>query len=283
VLNGDAGSRPGMVAAFFGRVARHFANEVAVVTPNGQLLSHDPDEGLKKWRQLPAAERRRLDDLGHYADRLDPTPPEGGLALLVYARALKRDRTGHLAVYKTEVARSLEAGRDRLWLTRAECKALVPAEPRAGQRVPVPVSIADRLCRRALIDLVRVGGNGGPRAPEDVLARHLRVTVEGVSDRRIRLRLDGTARLATHDQGSGAHGREPKVDRFRFLGFLTFDRRTRTFGRFDLVAYSETGHFDEIHNRVLTLGVAFELAAGKTPTDRLVPSSFGKDYFGGDK
>jgi hypothetical protein len=268
-----------MVATFFGRVARHFANEVAVVTPNGRLLSHDPDEGLKKWRALSAAARHRLDDLGRYDDRLDPAPPDGGLVLVVYARALKRDPAGHLAIYKTDVTRSLEAGRDRLWLTRAECEALVPAQPRVGQRSPVPASVADRICRRALIDLVRVGGNGGPRAPEDVLARDLRLTAAGVADRVIRLRLDGMARLATHDQGSGAHGREPKVDRFRFLGFLTYDKRAGAFRRCDVVAFSETGHFDEVHNRVLPLGVAFELAAGKTPAERLPPSSFTKDYF----
>jgi hypothetical protein len=134
-----------------------------------------------------------------------------------------------------------------------------------------------------VIDLVRVGGNGGPRRPEEVLARDLRLTVESVSAGVMRLRLDGSARLATHDHGSGARGRERKVDRFQFLGFLTFDRKAEAFRRFDLVAFSETGHFDEIHNRVLPLGVAFELAAGKTPAERLPPSAFGKDYFGGDK
>ena len=170
VLNGDAGSRPGLVSTFFRRVAKHFANECAVVTPNGRLLSHSPAEGLAKWRQLPAAERKRLDDLGKYDTAHDPAPPPGGVILRVFARGLVRDPQGKLQIYKTKVARSLEAGRDHLWLTEAEWRSLVPSGAKAGETLPVPQPLTDRICRRYLIDLVRVGGNGGPRRPEQVLA-----------------------------------------------------------------------------------------------------------------
>jgi hypothetical protein len=280
VLNGDAGSRPGLVANFFKRVAKHFANEVAVVTPNGRLLAHSPDEGLRKWKTLPADERRRLDNLGEYNASLDPEPPPGGIILNVFARGLVRDAGGRLQIYKTEVARSLEAGRDHLWLTESEWKSLIPAAARRGDTLTVPQPITDRMCRRYLIDLVRVGGNGGPRRPEHVLAERLRLTVEEATPERVRLRLDGTARLATHDPNGGARGKEPKVDAFRVQGFLTYNVKARKLTRFNAVAFSETGHYDEIHRRVLPLGVAFELARGDTPAERVPPSSFGKDYFG---
>jgi hypothetical protein len=91
VLNGDAGNQPGMVSTFFRRVAKHFANEMAVVTPNGQLLSHDLDEGLMKWRALPVEQRRRLDDLGSFETSFLPSPPRRGLVLQVYSRGLMRD------------------------------------------------------------------------------------------------------------------------------------------------------------------------------------------------
>ena len=94
VLNGDAGSRPGMVGTFFKRVAKHFANEVAVVTPNGRLLSHSPAEGLATWQKIPKAERTTLEDLGKYDATLDRVPPTGGLVLKVYARGLMRDPAG---------------------------------------------------------------------------------------------------------------------------------------------------------------------------------------------
>jgi hypothetical protein len=268
-----------MVATFFQRVARHFANEVAVVTPNGQLLSHSLEDGLKKWRQMSPAERKHLDDLGKYDDRLDPASASGGLIFKVYARGLVRDAAGRLQIYKTDVARSWEPGRDHLWLTAAEARALVPVRPRKGDHMTVPQPVVDRFCRYCLIDLVRVGGNGGPRRPDEVLAKEMILTVEEVADGVIRLRLDGSARLATHDVGSGARGKEPKVDRFRLAGRASYDGRKKAFTRFDIVAFSETGHFDEIHRKVLPLGVAFELTRGKTPADRLPPASFGKEYF----
>jgi hypothetical protein len=269
-----------MVARFFKQVARHFANEVAVVTPNARLLAHSPDAGLKKWQQLPASERKRLDDFGPYDAKLDPQPPAGGLILKVYARGLVPNAEGRLQVYRTKVARSLEPGRDSLWLTAAEAKALVPARPRQGQQHGVPEPIVDRICRRYLIDLVRVGGNGGPRRPEDVLGKDMHLTVEKVTPDLLNLRLDGSARLTTRDAGSGARGKEGKVDTFQILGFLAYDRQGQVFKRFDMVALSETGHYDEINVKTLPLGVAFELTGDKTPTERFRPSSFGKDYFG---
>jgi hypothetical protein len=269
-----------MVANFFRRVARHFANEAAVVTPNGRLLAHSPADGLAKWRKLPEAERTRLEDLGPSDPRLTPTPPPGGLVVKVYARGLVRDAGGRLAIYRTEVARSREAGRDHLWLTAAEAKSLLPADGREGNRHALPAALADRLCRRYLIDLVRVGGNGGPRRADEVLARGLTLTVLEHTPAKVRLRLGGSARLATHDAGSGARGKKAKADDYQFLGFLDFDARKKAWTRFDVVAFSETGHFDEIHNKVLPFGVALELARGDAPADRVPPSSYSADYFG---
>jgi hypothetical protein len=269
-----------MVAKFFKQVARHFANEVGVVTPNAKLLSGWPDAGLEKWKKLPASERKRLDDFGPYDSKLDPQPPAGGLIFKVYARGLVRDAEGRLQIYRTKVARSLEAGREYLWLTEAEAKALVPAQPRKGQQLRVPEPIVDRICRRYLIDLVRVGGNGGPRRPEDVLGEAMHLTVEEVTPQKLHVRLDGSARLATQDVGSGACGKEGKVDIYQILGFLTYDRQAQVFKRFDMVALSETGHYDEINVKTLPLGVAFELTSGETPMERFRPSSFGRDYFG---
>jgi hypothetical protein len=272
-----------MVARFFKQVARHFANEVAVITPNARVLSHDPAEGLKKWQALPKAERKRLDDFGKYDTRLDPAPPLKGLILKVFARALNRDAAGRLQIYRTKVARSFEPGRDHLWLTEAEARSLLPARAKKGAQVSVAKPLVDRICRRYLIDLVRVGGNGGPRRPEEVLAEVMRITVEESSARTLRLRLDGSARLSTHDVGSGARGKQGKVDTFQLLGFLTYDVPKQTFTRFDVVAFSETGHFDEINKKTLPFGVAFELSRGASPAERVPPSSFAKEYFGKGK
>ncbi len=272
-----------MVSTFFKRVARHFANDVAVVTPNGKLLSRSLDEGLLKWKQLPRIERETLEDLGKYDKSLDPAPPAGGLILKIYARGLVRDAGGRLQIYRTEVLRSREAGRDHLWLTQAEWRALLPTRCEQGEQATVPGAVVDRICRYCLIDLVRVGGNGGPRRPEAVLARDLRVTIEQVAPGSLRLRLDGSARLATYDAVGDGTAKQAKVDTYQFLGFATYDRDKKVLTRFDLAAISQTGHFDEIQRKVVPLGVAFELTRGTAPADRLPPSSLSKNYFGETK
>lgn len=279
MLNGDAGNQPGMVSTFFGRVAKHFANETAVVTPNGRLLSAHLDKGLAKWRQLPVGERRKLDALGEFDKSFLPPPPRGGLIAKVYSRGLERDEKGALQIYKTVVARSQEAGRDHLWLTASEVGDLLPGKIEVGSQKKVAPAVVDRISRRYLIDLVRVGGNGGPRRPEDLLGADLGVTIEGVSDSEIRIEISGSARLATHDVGSGATKEAPKVDEFELLGSARYDRSKKLFTSFQLIAYSETGHYDEIEKKLLPLGVAFELSSIDVPADRVPPSSYSPEYF----
>ncbi|MFT4550469.1 MAG: hypothetical protein ACI8XO_000378 [Verrucomicrobiales bacterium] len=271
-----------MVSTFFRRVAKHFANQVAVVSPNGQLLSADLDQGLEKWRQLPTETRRKLDDLGEFDSTFLPPPPKRGLIAKVYSRGLKRDDKGHLEIYKTKVTRSLEAGRDHLWLTETEGNSLLPEKLEVGAEKQVASAIVDRICRRYLIDLVRVGGNGGPRRPDEVLGAKMGVIVEEVSAAQIRIRIDGVSRLATRDVGSGANKNAAKIDDFELLGFATYDRTERQFIELDLIAFSETGHYDEIGKRVFPLGVVFDLSRGGIAADLVPPSSYSAGYFGSE-
>jgi hypothetical protein len=272
------------VGNFLKRVKGHFANETAVVTPNGKLLAGDPTAGLARWKQLPEDERKHLDDLGPYDPAAYGVPPLGGLIVRVYARPLERDEHGEPHIYRNPKAHlSREPSRDHLWLTEAEWKSLLPARGRKGERFPVPGPIADRICRHYLVDLVRVGGNGTPRRPEHVLAQEVGLTVEEASAERVRLRLDGSARFVIHGPEYGAKGKEGKVDDFQLLGFLEYDATKQVFMRFDIVARSETGHFDEAGRVIRPLGVAFELTRGAAPADRVAPSSFSKGYFGKSK
>src|SRR5262249_2494280 len=193
-LNGDC-ARQELPATFMKRIKGHFANEIAIVTPNGAMLSTSPEEALKKWQQLPRSTRRTVDALGNYEGAREPSPPAGGLILKVFARPLVRDPSGGLAIYRNPKAHlSKEPGRDHLWLTRPEWRSLLPAQAEVGERVTVPGPIADRLCRRYLIDLVRIGGEGGPRRPEDVLSRGLVLTVAEGSSGRVSLQLHGAVR-----------------------------------------------------------------------------------------
>jgi hypothetical protein len=269
-----------MVGKFLERMAGHFANETAVVTPNARILSTSLEEGLAKWKKLPQAERKTLEDFGTHDPKLDPVPPPGGLILAVFARGLARTPDGRLEIYRNPKANlSREAGRDFLWMTKTEWKSLVPAEPRVGERRAVPAPLVDRVCRRYLIDLVRIGGEGGPHSRANTLHQELTLTVESADADRVRLRLDGRAAFRTHGPEHGAPGKEGRVDAFRLLGFLDYDVGKQTFTRFDVVALSETGHFDEAARKVLPLGVAFELTRGEKPADRTRPHSLDADYF----
>src|SRR6185436_5932108 len=199
-----------MVSKFFKQVSRHFANDMAVVSPNAELLHHYPAEGLKKWKELPAEQRKLMVDFGSYDASLDPAPPAGGLRFNVFACAFTRNG-GALEIYKTKVTRSLEAGRDHLWLTAAEAASLASAK--------VPDAVLDRIVRTCLVDLVRVGGNGNARKAEEVLSREMTLTVVEPG----RMKISGTARLVTQDVGSGARPGEPKKDDYRFSGEALFD------------------------------------------------------------
>jgi hypothetical protein len=270
VLNGSVDKRGDMVSKFFKQVSRHFANDMAVVSPNAELLAHQPADGLKKWKEMTPEQRKLMVDFGEYDASLDPAPPTGGLRFNVFARAFTRDG-GTLAIYKTKVTRSLEAGRDHLWLTAAEAASLASLK--------VPETIVDRICRHALVDLVRVGGNGNPRKAEDVLSREMALTVIETKDGLQRLRISGAARLATHDVGSGARPGEPKKDDYKISGEALFDTARKAFIRLDFVAFSETGHYDEIAEKVLPFGVAIELSTGQTPSDLLPPAFYSASYF----
>ena len=266
MLNGSVDKRGDMASKFFKQVSRHFANDMAVVSPNAELLAHEPADGLRKWKEIPAEQRKLMVDFGAYDPSLDPAPPAGGTRFNVFARAFTRNG-GALEIYKTKVTRSLEAGRDHLWLNAAETASLAAAK--------VPDAVVDRIVRTCLVDLVRVGGNGNARKLEDVLSRDLRLTVVEPG----RMKVSGSARVSTRDPGSGARPGEPKVDEYRFSGEAVTDADRKVFTRFDVVAFSETGHYDEIAQKVLPFGVAFELSTGETPTDLLPPAFYSSTYF----
>src|SRR5262249_15892907 len=158
---------------------------------------------------------------------------------------------------------SKEAGRDHAWLTAGECKSLLPAKVAKGERYAVPEAITDRLCRRYLIDHVRIGGEGEPRRKENVRSQDLYLTGEDGKDDTVHLRLGGAARYLTFGPENGVTDRKGREDEFRIWGVLEYRRKTGEVRRFDVVALCETGHFDEIGKKLVPLGVAFELTAAK--------------------
>jgi hypothetical protein len=265
------------------------ADGTLLVYRNGQ----DPDvmrevfrRGLAAWRALPEARRRpgavQVAELGTVDAAFSRTPPPGGLIANVSTRILDRDKDGTFRKGNCEFTGGDKSARDHLWLTEAEVQTLVPDTLRAGASFPMPPRIAERLLRFHLLDNTR----GEPPSWDkgDIRARDLRLFVEEATAERVRLRLVGSALLATDadptkaDRGFDVH----------LLGYLGYDRRMRVMDQFRIVALGD--HWGEgpftggARPGRTPLGVALELAGRKNEAD-LIPPQMARQprtYFGLD-
>jgi hypothetical protein len=229
--------------------------------------------GLEAWKKLPDSERKpgaiRVEDI-----KLDPrftrTPPPGGLIVNTYTRALERDAKGALRPAESKVnGVNREPQRDHLWLTEAEWKALIPASPTKGETVPVPAAVERRIFQFHLVD----SKLGEPVAwtRDQIRSGRLTLTVTEVTATHIGLRLDGSALLATNADVKKA---ERGYD-VRLLGRLRYDVGKQRLDRFDIVALGDCWGKNPIYGQGrpsrAPLGVAFELARGDAPADRVPP------------
>jgi hypothetical protein len=252
------------------------------ITASGKILLDggnyhyvDVGKALEAWKQLPETERKpgaiKVEELTGEALKLRrdryPQPPPGGLIVRVYQRVTgvrEKDQTG--ARYRQDPAP------DFLWLTEADWKSLVPARLERGDQFPFPESLADFLCRGYLRDSGR-GGEGAWFAGT-LRSKELTLRVEEVSATCVRLSLRGTVLLASDQSASNDNGGYDA----RLWGFLEYDPRKKAFQRFDIVAFGEAwGHAGGacggayIFPYHVNLGVAFELAQGNSPADRVFP------------
>jgi hypothetical protein len=176
-----------------------------------------------------------------------------------------------------------EANPDFLWLTRAEWKSLLPADPKVGHKFPVSDAITRRIFIYHLDPTFALGeSNGWPRHAKDIRSGDLTATVEEATSKNIRLRLEGFALLGqpfdanlpppSTKPGKRGVGYEPAL-----LGYVDYDPAKKVITRFDLVAYGDTYGIPEGDGRYYyrpgrqPLGIAFELTKGDSPADRVVP------------
>jgi hypothetical protein len=257
---------------------------IYLLTANGRLLAYrnnrDPDvmramlqDGLRAWQKLPDDERRpgavTVAPPGKADPRYERTPPPGGLVLNVYTRILDRDAGGRFSRGTCRVQGGAEAAHDHLWLTEAEWRSLIPAAPKAGESFPVPRRLMLRILRFHLVDNTR----GEPPAWSlgQLRKAEMKLTVQETGPAGLKLRLDGSALLAT----AADPDRADRGFDVRLLGYLHYDVRRKVIDRFDVVAVGD--HWGE--SRLTRgarpgrqpLGVAFGLTGGDTPADRVPP------------
>jgi hypothetical protein len=267
---------------------------IYVATASGTLLTfknhQDPDvmravlrRALQQWKKLPAAERRpggvKVPALG----RRDPTylrePPEGGVILRVHERILDREG-GTLVPGTCAFPGGDRSARDHVWLKKEEWQSLLPADAKKGDRVPMPAKIRDRLLRFHLVDFTRGEPDRWSRA--QVRKAEMAWVVEESTPARLRMRLEGSALLATHaDPARAKRGFDVAL-----LGYLEYDRARKALTRFDLLAVGDHWGDGRYTGRSRPgrqpLGLTFDLVPGDRPGDRVPPQAARNlgEYFG---
>jgi len=244
------------------------------VTPKGESPM-TPEEKL-----LRAIFGEKASDVRDTSLRLPPGVNGTVVEVRVFNRHLGRDRDTSLRYAVAEdylkagggqAARYAEAQNDFMWVPETEWRALVPAAPRKGDKHPVPTSFALRLFRYHL-DPCRGFSESAAFTRSGADAGRLTLTVDEVDERKLRMRLEGHAKLM--DPGRD----EPSVYNPAILGWLEYDRAGKAFVRFDLVALGTASGLPRDANGVISfrkgpypLGIAFELVANPTPAEHLYP------------
>jgi hypothetical protein len=253
-------------------------------TADGQLLAYkNPSEAVYMRQELKQAlaafgrlpvDRRKpgavaIEDAGRPDARYHREPPTGTVVVNVYTRILDRDGDGFCKGICSRPGGDF-AARDHLWVLEPEVRALLPADPKKGDRVPLPPALRDRLLRFHLVDNTR--GEPPHWRADEVRSGRLTLSVEEVDDAKVRLKLTGQGLLATSaDPAKASRGFDVAL-----LGWLELDRGKKRLTRFDVTALGDhwgRGTYTGGARPGRTpLGVVFELARGEEH-DRVPPQA----------
>jgi hypothetical protein len=296
-------------------------NGFTYLTVGGKKLGGDSylganglQKALDEFQSLPEEERKpkieRPADPGSLA-AVPMVPPAGTLIANVFFTYLEKDEKGQWrrALWHVEGQPGSEpgsgAGRnqfvthvDKLWLTEAEWKSLLPADAAKGRAFPLPDSIAKRLVRFYASDLAHRSTGDKIRGSEFTL------TVEESSQDGLMLRLDGRTETGCSFEEApppGTNGEKPGLcgADYRFLGHLHYSAAKKAFDRFEIVALGEgwgggprqaatTNFYRGGEHRRWPMGLAIELVTTDRPVDRIPPQNAntyraGDAYFGKGK
>jgi hypothetical protein len=289
-------------------------NGFTYLTAGGKKLGGDSylgaggmEKALEEFRKLPEEERKpvveRPKDPGSLAG-VPMAPPPGTLVANVYFTYIEKDDKGEFrrALWHVEGQPGTEPGSghgrnqvltfvDKFWLTEAEWKSLLPAEPVKGSAHPLPEKIAGRIVRFYANDMAHRSTGDKVRSCE------FTVSVESVSSEALDLRLEGRTATGVPFEEAPLEGKNAEAPglcgaEYRFEGRLRYDASKRRFTRFDIVALGEgwggnrkqaatTNFYRGGEHRRWPMGIAFELVTTDRPIDRIPPQNANK-YRAGD-
>jgi hypothetical protein len=283
--------------------------ELQVGNPKVHLASLE--RAMKAWAALPESERKpgaiHVEERGPLDPRRNAAngPPPGTLMVRVFNRQLQRTPNGEYRhtvpddyipalrdpkVVGTDQATPLwtQPANDYMWITRTESQAMMPADPKPGQRIEVPTSLCVRIFKFHL-DPSRGLSESHNFEHVTAAAGKLHLTVEAVSDAEVRLRLDGFANL--HNPRTGLktyvspgvkeHSQNMRIPldyNPRLLGYLAYHPVKKVLIRLDIVALGDVRGRPNGENiagerlgEATPLGIGFELITDPKPADYLPP------------
>ena len=267
-------------------------NHLAAATAGGRLLGagkalrmreRELAAVLDEFRALPEEERKPKIEVPENVappKRPLPPPPANGLVLKGFCTYLRADETGRILrsrewYYRQNPDRwPAETQCDRLWLTETEWRALVPVDPKKGDRADVAGPVQRRFFQTIGIDYMEGSVNALPARDSSMT-----LTIEGATAETVSMRLEGTARLGKASAENDRQEKNSRGSELRVLGYLSYDRAKKELTRFDVVGLGRAwGNKMEYVGREVKLdaypwlyGIAVELVATRRPIDVIPP------------
>jgi hypothetical protein len=186
----------------------------------------------------------------------------------------KIDRTKRFYYKENPDAWAAETQSDMLWLTEAEWKSMIPADPKVGDQIEVPAPIQQRFYSTIGIDYME--GSVNSLAPRDT---EMTLTVERVTPDLVAMRLDGYGRMGKEFAADSREKANTRGCELRVLGVVNYNRKVEKIVRFDVVGVGKAwgNKMDYIRREIRgedypwMYGIACELVTGHSPIDRIPP------------
>lgn len=276
----------------FCKRAESGGNRIVVTTADGTPLAKGSTLTMQEkklapvlttYHALPKSQRQpNLEDPAKAtpARRPVPTPPANGLILRGYCTYLSQTPEGTVMrrpqfYYKRNPdAWAAETQNDTLWMTESEWKALVPKNPKVGQKIEVPTALQRRFYSTIGIDYMEGSVNALPTQKSSMTLQ-----VTQLDEGTIQLTLTGNGQMGVSFDGHDKSGARSRGCHLQLSGRLSIDRKRNAFTRFDLVGLGRAwGNKMNYTKREITLddypwlyGIACELVTTKRPVDLLPP------------
>jgi hypothetical protein len=247
-----------------GRYHAVTASGKSLCDPNGDSFCCNIGRAWERWKALPEIERKpgalQVPDLKTF-DAAFPKRPAGSIILKSYNRLLERDQKGDWrrktgTVHRLNLTQDEkdprwiqdpEPGRTWVWLAEAKWRSLLPAQPKAGDKVAVPDAVANRLLRLTMLDTIYCFS--WPWGAGAIRSKDLSLKVATVGPGTLTLVLEGAVLFE-----------EPaRTYDVCMAGTLEYDRKAQAWRRFDITAVGDWTWPKRKSNQRQTLGVSIEL------------------------